>query len=215
MGLWKAIPWTAAAVCFIAAGAAFSEVHRLKDRIGELTRHEFHDHKDVREYMIAAALADAPEPIFVLGDSITEMAALPRELCGHPVINAGVGGQTIQEAKRLATRVLGERGAFLVALTVGANDIGSASAQSDFVALIDAVKPLSQRPLVAVAVTSDEATNREIAAATAARGVAFVRPRIPATADSMMPDKVHYRAAAYSSWIPALKAAITQKCTAS
>jgi len=165
--------------------------------------------------MIAAALADAPEPIFVLGDSITEMAALPRELCGHPVINAGVGGQTIQEAKRLATRVLGERGAFLVALTVGANDIGSASAQSDFVALIDAVKPLSQRPLVAVAVTSDEATNREIAAATAARGVAFVRPRIPATADSMMPDKVHYRAAAYSSWIPALKAAITQKCTAS
>jgi len=167
MRLRKAIPWTVAVVCFIAAGAAFSEVHRLKGRIGELTRHEFHDHKDVREYMIAAALADAPEPIFVLGDSITEMAALPHELCGHPLVNAGVGGQTIQEAKRLATRVLGERGAFLVALTVGANDIGSASTQSDFVALIDAVKPLSQRPVVAVAVTSDEATNREIAAARA------------------------------------------------
>jgi len=122
MGLGKAIPWTVAAVCLIAAGASFSEVHRLKGRIGELAHHAFHDHKDVREYMIAAALTDAPEPIFVLGDSITEMAALPHELCGHPVVNAGVGGQTIQEAKRLATRVLGDRGAFLVALTVGAND---------------------------------------------------------------------------------------------
>ena len=68
---------------------------------------------------------------------------------------------------------------------------------------------------MALAVTSDAATNREIAAAAAARGVAFVEPQLPATADAMMPDKVHYRAAAYRFWIPALKEAITQKCTGS
>ncbi len=164
--------------------------------------------------MIDAALTDAPEPIFVLGDSVTEMAPLPRQMCGHPVVNAGVGGQTIYEAGQLASRVLGERGAFLIALAVGANDVGSPSAQSDFTTLIDVVKPLSKRPLVALAVTSDVATNRAIAAAAAGRGVGFVAPQLPATADSMMPDGVHYRAAAYNSWIPALEDAITKMCPA-
>ncbi|WP_063688296.1 SGNH/GDSL hydrolase family protein [Bradyrhizobium stylosanthis] len=214
MGMREVIPWIVAAACTIAAGASLSEIHRLKGRIGDLTRHEFHDHKDVREYMIDAALTDAPEPIFVLGDSVTEMAPLPRQMCGHPVVNAGVGGQTIYEAGQLASRVLGERGAFLIALAVGANDVGSPSAQSDFTTLIDVVKPLSKRPLVALAVTSDVATNRAIAAAAAGRGVGFVAPQLPATADSMMPDGVHYRAAAYNSWIPALEDAITKMCPA-
>ena len=68
------------------------EVRGKVGGVGEVSRHDFHDHADVRRLMIAAALADADQPIVVLGDSVTEMAPLPRQLCEHPVINAGVGG---------------------------------------------------------------------------------------------------------------------------
>ncbi|MCK1285427.1 SGNH/GDSL hydrolase family protein [Bradyrhizobium sp. 44] len=200
-----------AAACLIAAAASFSEIQRLKGRIGQLTRHEFHDHSDVREFIITAAVADVLDPIFVLGDSITEMAPLPRKICGRQVINAGIGGQTIREAERIAKRVIGERGAYLVALALGANDVGSSSVRSDFTALIDAVKPLAKRPPVALAVTSDPATSREIAAAAAARGIDFVTPVLPR--GSLMSDYIHYRAAAYEVWVPALEAAITKECS--
>ncbi|MBR0814929.1 hypothetical protein JQ544_25595 [Bradyrhizobium diazoefficiens] len=202
-----------AAAFAIAAGASFSEIHRLKGRIGELTRHEFRDHRDVRQLVIAAAVADATDPIVVLGDSITEMAPLPREICGHPVVNAGIGGQTIQEAQRLATRILGERSAYLVALSVGANDVGSTTVQKDFGALIDAVRTLSALTPVAVSVTSDAPTNRGIAAAATARGVRFVAPEIPA--GSMMTDNIHYLSSGYRVWVPALEAAIVKECSAS
>ncbi|WP_244065489.1 hypothetical protein [Bradyrhizobium sp. Ce-3] len=50
----------------------------MPNRFGEVSQHTFHDHAAVREFMIRAALADATAPIVVLGDSITEMAPLPR-----------------------------------------------------------------------------------------------------------------------------------------
>jgi hypothetical protein len=207
------VPWIVAAACGIAATASMSEVHRLKGRIGELTRHEFHDHKDVRQFVIAAALADAPDPIIVVGDSITEMATLPREICGHPVVNAGIGGQTIEEAQHLTTRLLGKRTAYLVALTVGANDVGSATVKRDFGALIDAVKPLATLPPVVVSVTSDAVTNREIAAAATARNIKFLAPQVPS--GSMMADNIHYLPSGYRVWVPALENAIRKGCSAS
>ncbi|MCS3449424.1 MULTISPECIES: SGNH/GDSL hydrolase family protein [Bradyrhizobium] len=183
----------------------------MRNRFGEVSQHGFHDHAAVREFMIRAALADAPAPIVVLGDSITEMAPLPRLLCGRPVINAGVGGQTIPEAKQLAGRVLQDQGAFLLVLAVGANDAGSPTAQRDFTDLIDAVKPLSTRPLVVIAVAADERTNRAIEAAAVARGVRFIDPHLPSGAK--MADGIHFTAAAYKAWVPALEAAISAECT--
>ncbi|MGF6433465.1 SGNH/GDSL hydrolase family protein [Bradyrhizobium elkanii] len=183
----------------------------MRNRFGEVSQHAFHDHAAVREFMIRAALADAPAPIVVLGDSITEMAPLPRLLCGRPVINAGVGGQTIPEAKQLAGRVLQDQGAFLLVLAVGANDAGSPTAQRDFTDLIETVKPLSTRPLVVIAVAADERTNRAIEAAAVARGVRFIDPHLPPGAK--MADGIHFTAAAYKAWVPALEAAISAECT--
>ncbi|WP_426433696.1 SGNH/GDSL hydrolase family protein [Bradyrhizobium genosp. P] len=207
----RALPWILATVFLIGFVASFSELQRVRKRFGEVSQHTFHDHADVREFIIRASLADAAAPIVVLGDSVTEMAPLPRQLCGHPVINAGVGGQTIQEASRLATRLLGGNGAFLVVLTVGANDIGSSAAQRDFGDLIDTVKLVSTRPPMAVAV-ADAQTNAAIGAAAATRGVRFVDPQLPS--GSKMSDGKHFTAEGYKTWLPALEAAISKECNA-
>ncbi|VIO68231.1 hypothetical protein CI1B_20180 [Bradyrhizobium ivorense] len=140
----RALPWILTVVFLVGFVASFTELQRMRKRFGEVSQRTFHDHADVREFMIRAALADAAAPIVVLGDSITEMAPLPRELW-----------------RRLATRLLGPKGAFLVALTVGANDVGSATVQRDFAELIDMVKPLSTRPPV-VAAVADARTNAAI-----------------------------------------------------
>ena len=52
------------------AGPSF----RFMQRFGEVSRHQFHDHQDVREFMIRAALDGLTEPAVVIGDSITEMS---------------------------------------------------------------------------------------------------------------------------------------------
>ncbi|QPF83918.1 SGNH/GDSL hydrolase family protein [Bradyrhizobium genosp. L] len=206
----RAFPWILTAIFFVAFVASYSELQRVRKRFGEVTQHSFHDHAEVREFMIRAALADAPNPIVVLGDSITEMAPLPRQLCGHPVVNAGVGGQTIQEARRLTQRLVNAHGAYLIALTIGANDVGSRTVQRDFADLIETARPLSARPLVAVAVAPDTQTNRKIGEAATAAGLQFVVPQLPL--GSKMPDGIHFTAEAYKVWIPAIEAAISKQC---
>jgi lysophospholipase L1-like esterase len=206
----REIPWIVAAVALIAFGASFSELQRARARIGELTNHKFHDHAEVREFMIRAALAETARPIVIIGDSITEMAPIPRQICNRAVVNAGVGGMTIREAKHLAGRIMDERGAFLIALAVGANDAGSPSARQDFAELIEVVRPLSARPLVAISAAADAQTNQQIGAAATASGVQFVDPQLPP--GSKMTDRIHFTKAAYGAWIPALEAAITKVC---
>ncbi|MGF6309084.1 lysophospholipase L1-like esterase [Bradyrhizobium sp. i1.8.4] len=207
----RALPWVLAIIFLVGFVASFAELQRMRNRFGEMSQHAFHDHAAVREFMIRAALADAPAPIVVLGDSVTEMAPLPRQLCGRPIINAGVGGQTIREAKQLARRLLDDQDAFLLVLAVGANDAGSPKAQRDFADLVETVKPLSMRPLVAIAVAADAVTNQAIEASAVAGGIRLIDPLLPPGAK--MPDGIHFTAAGYGAWVPALEAAISAECT--
>ena len=50
---------------------------------------------DVRAFMIRSQLARARNPVVIIGDSITEAALLPSSICGHDVVNAGVGCMTV------------------------------------------------------------------------------------------------------------------------
>src|SRR5580658_3243830 len=52
------------------------------------------DHRVFRQLMLHFTLSRFDDPIIVLGDSITEASTLPRFLCGHAVINAGLSGAT-------------------------------------------------------------------------------------------------------------------------
>ena len=206
----RAVPWLVTAVALIGLSASLSETYRLRARLGEITAHKFHDHADVRHFTIRTALAEAPPSIVVFGDSVAEMAPIPREICGHAVINAGVGGMTIREATRFVGRVMDERGAFLVALAIGANDEGSARAGLDFAELIEAVKPLSTKPPVAISTAPSAQIGQQIGEAAAAAGIRFARPELPPGA--RMADGKHLTAAGYRAWMPALEAAIAKEC---
>jgi hypothetical protein len=61
-------------------------------------------------------------PIVVFGDSIVQEAPLPRSLCGHTLINAGVGGATIAYFADHANALLGTTQPKLIVLAVGIND---------------------------------------------------------------------------------------------
>jgi hypothetical protein len=201
-------PWIVAVICFAAFGASFSEVHRLKRRIGEISRHTFHDHADVRRFIIAAKLAEVDHPVVVFGDSITEMAELPRQLCGQTVVNAGIGGMNSSEAARLAPGLF-ERPPFLMVLAFGANDVGATVIEQNYSELIRIAKRLSPR-VVLISDTADLATENGIKRAAVAAELPYVNPTIPAALK--MTDAIHYTSAAYRVWLPALETAVTKEC---
>ncbi|MDE5451340.1 hypothetical protein GWE18_00420 [Bradyrhizobium sp. CSA112] len=85
-----------------------------------------HDHTEVRIFVIRSQLAQAgANSIVFVGDSIVESALLPAEICGHRVVNAGIGGATTYQyaltARRLAFR------AAAVVIAIGTNDAEPAS----------------------------------------------------------------------------------------
>jgi lysophospholipase L1-like esterase len=96
------------------------EVARAVDRIRVGT--VGHEHSDVRQFVIAAHLARAKNPIVFLGDSITEAAVLPRAICGHPVVNAGIGGAGVDDLLKVASSLLDGKSPVLVVVAIGTND---------------------------------------------------------------------------------------------
>lgn len=64
-------PWLISAVLFVAFSATFSELQRMRTRFGEVTRHPFHDHQDVRKAAIRYALSDLDRPKVFMDGSIT------------------------------------------------------------------------------------------------------------------------------------------------
>lgn len=86
-----------------------------------------HDHLEARLFVIRSQIVQAgPSPVIFGGDSITEAALLPAQVCGHRIINAGIGGATAYQYA-LAVRRLDFRAAAFV-IAVGTNDSDTAGA---------------------------------------------------------------------------------------
>jgi lysophospholipase L1-like esterase len=134
-------PWVIAAIAFVAFAASFSELQRIRKRFGEVTRHTFHDHQDVRWRVIRAHLAEADNPIIIIGDSITEMAQFPESISGKRVINGGIGGATILDYAALASKILDGSNPSIIVVSIGANDRGSKTIQEDLSTLLSVLKP--------------------------------------------------------------------------
>ena len=80
-------------------------------------------HRATREFVIASTLARVDDAIVVLGDSIVEASTLPRSLCGHAIVNAGIGGvSTASGLGAMLAEALGGKRAALVVVSLGAND---------------------------------------------------------------------------------------------
>jgi len=202
----RTAPWIIAAIAIIAFAASFSELQRMRARFGEVTRHQFHDHQDVRYFIIRAALAGLDRPIVFLGDSITEMAKLPDEIDGHPVVNAGIGGATIAGIN--APKLLDGFTPYMVVIALGTNDRGSSTVQQDYAGLLSQLKKFTPR-LLAVAVShmngSDE-VNQQIKAVTQKEGVPFIETPLPEGA--ALEDGIHLNSAGQKIWVNSIIAAI-------
>lgn len=80
-----------------------------------------HDHLEARLFVIRSQLAQArTAPVIFGGDSITEAALLPSEVCGHRIINAGIGGVTTYQYAMAIRRMDFKAIAFVLA--IGTND---------------------------------------------------------------------------------------------
>jgi lysophospholipase L1-like esterase len=113
------------------------------------------EHVDARTFIIRSKLSRATEPIVVLGDSIVEAADLPASICGHAVINAGIGGTTIGYFVRNAALLLREVRPSLVVLAVGINDASSGGQADRIVSFREAYRAtLQSLPAVPVAVAT-------------------------------------------------------------
>jgi lysophospholipase L1-like esterase len=200
--------WIIAIGAFIAFVASFSELQRVRTRLGEVSRHHFHE--DVRLFIIRAELADAMDrPIVVFGDSITEMARLPAEINGHPAVNAGIGGASIADFLKHAPDLLGPIKPWSVAVALGTNDSGSTDIRRNYVAFLKLLKTFTPR-LLAVGIPprdGDERINAEIRAAAESEGVAFLYQPLPD--GTQIADRIHLNAAGYRIWTPALVEALS------
>ncbi len=80
-------------------------------------------HRHVRQLILHYTLVRIDDPIIVLGDSIVEASTLPRSLCGHPIVNAGLSGaSTASDLGHWLSDALAGKRAILIAVALGTND---------------------------------------------------------------------------------------------
>jgi lysophospholipase L1-like esterase len=80
-------------------------------------------HGPTRALIIGLTLARFDDAIIILGDSIVEAATLPRSLCGHAIVNAGIGGTSTSSGLGAMLKAeLGGKRAALVVVSFGTND---------------------------------------------------------------------------------------------
>jgi hypothetical protein len=91
------------------------------------------EHFEARKQVILAHARQNPTvDVAIIGDSITELAYLP-SLCGAPVLNAGIAGATVSDAKELMALLSPVLKARTIVLAVGVNDAGTWAHQNGVV----------------------------------------------------------------------------------
>ncbi|MBR0791775.1 SGNH/GDSL hydrolase family protein [Bradyrhizobium manausense] len=80
-------------------------------------------HRRSRQTILYYTLSRIDNPIIVLGDSIVEASTLPRELCGHAIVNAGLdGASTTSELGDWLLDALDGKTAAAIVIALGIND---------------------------------------------------------------------------------------------
>lgn len=113
-----------------------------------------HEHSGVREFVIASQLARVESPIVFLGDSITEAAILPNAICGHAVVNAGIGGAGVYQLRKAVPALLNDRSPTLIVVAIGTNDAYAAPGSEErfsasYVKLLQALARITPKLVVA------------------------------------------------------------------
>jgi hypothetical protein len=111
-------------------------------------------HGATRQFVIRSTLARVDDAVVVLGDSIVEASTLPRSICGHAVVNAGIGGaSTTSRLGSILAEALGNKRAALVVVSLGTNDAAIPDSveqyKSNYRTLLAELSALTRRSAIA------------------------------------------------------------------
>jgi lysophospholipase L1-like esterase len=174
-------------------------------------------HGPTRQFVIRSTLARVDDAVVVLGDSIVEMSTLPRSLCGHPIVNAGIGGaSTESNLGSILKESLGSKRAAAIVVSLGTNDAAIPNSveryRSNYRALLTELATLAPR-IIVMAIPSPEAGLEEAKKASLATidsynatlpelaeeaRVLFIP--LPAMPERHTIDGIHLNAAGYEIW---------------
>jgi lysophospholipase L1-like esterase len=174
-------------------------------------------HRPARQFVIRSTLARVDDAVVVLGDSIVEMSTLPQPLCGHAIVNAGIGGaSTESNLGSILKESLGNKRAALIVVSLGTNDAAIPNSveryRSNYRALLTELSALAPRTGV-MAIPSPEAGLEEAKKVSFATidsynailpglaeeaGAAFIA--LPAMPERHTIDGIHLNAAGYEIW---------------
>jgi lysophospholipase L1-like esterase len=90
------------------------------------------DHRRVRQLVLYYTVSRIDNPVIIVGDSIVEASTLPRSICGHSVVNAGLNGASTASdlGNWLSPALDGKRAASIV-VSLGTNDALTSAPQSE------------------------------------------------------------------------------------
>ena len=182
-------------------------------------------HGRTRQFVIGSTLARVDDAIVILGDSIVEASTLPRSLCGHTIVNAGIGGaSTASNLGAILANALDGKRAALVVVSLGTNDAAIPNSveqyRSNYRALLADLAALTPRRAIA-AIPPPEAGLEEakkVSAAvidsynailpTLAEETRAIFIPLPAMPQKHTIDGIHLNAAGYAVWDKAILAGI-------
>jgi lysophospholipase L1-like esterase len=112
-----------------------------------------HLHLDIRRSMIASHLEQAGHSsVVIVGDSRVESARLPSEIDGHNVVNAGIGGATIELVERVVLPLV--ENAFCIVIAAGVNNAKVQPVTENFEAVLSRAFDLSASKAKRVVLTT-------------------------------------------------------------
>ncbi|WP_298258234.1 SGNH/GDSL hydrolase family protein [Bradyrhizobium sp.] len=190
-------------------------------------------HRHTRQIILHYTLSRVEQPIIVLGDSITEASTLPRTLCDHAIVNAGLdGASTASDLGTWLRETLNGRRAAAIMIALGTNDALQGREQKEFEAnygsllaqLKDATDHLAVLGIPSIEVRGRmppdyqaetmkriDAFNAMLPALANKGGAAFAAlPPMPAPHTI---DGVHLDAAGYAVWDAAVLKGVSGACS--
>jgi lysophospholipase L1-like esterase len=191
-------------------------------------------HRAARQLVLHFTLSRVDDPVIILGDSIVEASTLPRSLCSHAVVNAGLNGaSTASDLGNWLAGALDGRRAAMIVVALGTNDALVAAPQSkekfaeSYGALLAqlsaftphivvlAVPPADVRGRMTAELQSEamrtiDAYNSILPEVASKSGATFAA--LPAMPEPHTIDGVHLDAAGYQVWDKAVLQAAAAVC---
>ncbi|MGO8910844.1 MAG: SGNH/GDSL hydrolase family protein [Bradyrhizobium sp.] len=190
-------------------------------------------HRQARQLVLHYTLSRVDSPIILVGDSIVEASTLPRAICGHPIVNAGLNGaSTASDLGTWLIEALDGRRAAVVVVSLGTNDALSGRStqafETSYLALLGELQGVTDH-LAVLAIPAIDVQGRVTAEmqAAAMKGISEFNAVLPALAAkggagfiALPPmqkrhtiDGVHLNAAGYAAWDEAILQGVSTICS--